>query len=68
MGEARALARRLVANAPLSLRYFKEIVYRDLEMNEPSTAALMRHIYDQVLLSEDGKEGPRAFAEKHQPQ
>ena len=37
-------------------------------MDEPSTAALMRHIYDQVLLSEDAKEGPRAFAGKRQPQ
>jgi enoyl-CoA hydratase len=67
MDEARALARRLVANAPLSLRYFKEIAYRGLEMNEPSIAALTRQIYDQVLLSEDAREGPRAFAEKRPP-
>jgi enoyl-CoA hydratase/carnithine racemase len=67
MDEAMALARRLVANAPLSLRYFKEMAYRGLEMNEPGIAALTRHIYDQVLRSEDSKEGPRAFAEKRPP-
>ena len=42
--------------------------YLSFLMDEPSTAALMRHIYDQVLLSEDAKEGPRAFAGKRQPQ
>ena len=68
MDEAIALGRRLCANAPLSLRYFKEIAYRGLEMNEPSVAALTRHIYDQLLLSEDAKEGPRAFAEKRKPE
>lgn len=67
MDEAMALARRLVANAPLSLRYFKEMAYRGLEMNEPGIAALTRHVYDQVLRSEDSKEGPRAFAEKRPP-
>ncbi len=68
MDEAIALGRRLCANAPLSLRYFKEMAYRGLEMNEPSIAALTRHVYDQLLLSEDAKEGPRAFAEKRKPE
>jgi enoyl-CoA hydratase/carnithine racemase len=66
MDEARALARRL--NTPLSPRHFKEVAYYGLEMNEPITATLMRYIYDQVLLSEGAKEGPRAFAYKRQPQ
>jgi enoyl-CoA hydratase/carnithine racemase len=67
MGEALGLARRLVQNAPLSLRYFKEIAYRGLEMNESSIAAMMRPMYDQLLTTEDSKEGPRAFAEKRKP-
>ena len=68
MEEALTMARHLTANAPLSLRYFKELAYRGLDMSEPALAALTRHIYDQLLLSEDSKEGPRAFAEKRKPQ
>ena len=68
MEEATAVARKLSENAPLSLRYFKELAYRGVEMPEPSVAALTRHIYDQLLRSEDSREGPRAFAEKRKPQ
>lgn len=68
MEEAIALAQRLIANAPLSLRNFKEMAYRGLDMDEPAIAALTTRIYDQLLLSADAKEGPKAFAEKRQPQ
>ena len=68
MDEAKALARQVTENAPLSLRYFKELAYRGLDMSEPALAALTRHLYDQLLRTEDSKEGPRAFAEKRQPQ
>jgi enoyl-CoA hydratase len=67
LDEARALAQELVANAPLSLRYFKEMAYRSLDMSEAATAALTMRIYDQLLLSDDATEGPRAFAEKRPP-
>jgi enoyl-CoA hydratase/carnithine racemase len=68
MEESKALARQIIDNAPLSIRYFKELAYRGLDMSEPALAALTRHLYDQLLRSEDSKEGPRAFAEKRQPQ
>ncbi len=55
LDEAIALATRLQANAPLSLRYFKEIAYRGVEMNEAGIASMTRHIYDQLLQSEDAK-------------
>jgi enoyl-CoA hydratase len=67
MDEARALAQQIIANAPLSIRYYKELAYRGLDMSEPALAALTRHLYDQLLRTEDSKEGPRAFAEKRQP-
>lgn len=66
--ESTALAQRLVEMAPLSLRYFKEMAYRGVEMNEAGLASMTRHIYDMLLQSEDAKEGPNAFAEKRQPQ
>jgi enoyl-CoA hydratase len=68
MDEARAMAQHIIENAPLSVRYFKELAYRGLDMSEPALAALTRHLYDQLLRTEDSKEGPRAFAEKRQPQ
>jgi enoyl-CoA hydratase/carnithine racemase len=67
MDEARAMAQHIIENAPLSVRYFKELAYRGLDMSEPALAALTRHLYDQLLRTEDSKEGPRAFAEKRQP-
>jgi enoyl-CoA hydratase/carnithine racemase len=66
--EAKALARQITDNAPLSIRYFKELAYRGLDMSEPALAALTRHLYDRLLLTEDSREGPRAFAEKRKPQ
>ena len=66
--EAMALGQKLVANAPLSLRNFKELAYRSVDMSESATAALTMRIYDQLLLSGDAKEGPQAFAEKRPPQ
>jgi enoyl-CoA hydratase len=68
MDEARVLAQQITDNAPLSIRYFKELAYRGLDMSEPALAALTRHLYDQLLRTEDSKEGPRAFAEKRKPQ
>jgi enoyl-CoA hydratase/carnithine racemase len=67
MDEAKTLARQIIDNAPLSTRYFKELAYRGLDMSEPALAALTRHLYDQLLRTEDSKEGPRAFAEKRKP-
>lgn len=67
MDAARALAQRLIVNAPLSLRNFKEMAYRGLDMNEAALAALTTRIYDQLLRSQDAQEGPRAFSEKRQP-
>jgi enoyl-CoA hydratase len=68
LDEARAMAQHIIENAPLSVRYFKELAYRGLDMSEPALAALTRHLYDQLLRTEDSKEGPRAFAEKRKPQ
>jgi enoyl-CoA hydratase len=68
MEEARTMAQHIVDNGPLSIRFFKELAYRGLDMSEPALAALTRHLYDQLLRTEDSKEGPRAFAEKRRPQ
>ncbi len=68
MEEAISVAQQIVLNAPLSLQYFKELAYRGLDMSAQAASSLTYHMYDHLLLSEDSKEGPRAFAEKRKPQ
>ena len=68
MAEAMAVAESIAANAPLSLQYIKELAYRGLDMSTQGTASLTYQMYERLLLSEDSKEGPSAFAEKRKPQ
>jgi enoyl-CoA hydratase/carnithine racemase len=68
MAEALTLAQQIAENAPLAVRYFKELAYRGLNMSTQDISALAYHMYDQLLQTEDSKEGPRAFAEKRKPQ
>ena len=67
MPEAMATARKIAENAPLAVQYFKELAYRGLNMSTQDISALTYHMYDQLLETEDAKEGPRAFAEKRKP-
>ena len=67
MAECLALAEQIAENAPLAVQYFKELAYRGLNMSTQDISALTYHMYDQLLATEDSKEGPRAFAEKRKP-
>jgi len=64
LDEARALARRVAANAPLAVQAAKELAVRGGEM--PLGVGLrMEQLVNRLLAeSEDAKEGPAAFAEK----
>ena len=68
MEEALALANQIAENAPLAVQAFKELAYRGQNMSTQDISALTYHMYDQLLTTEDSKEGPRAFAEKRKPQ
>ncbi len=68
MEETLAMAGQIAENAPLAVQYFKELAYRWLNMSTQDISALTYHMYDQLLTTEDSKEGPRAFAEKRKPQ
>ena len=68
MPEAMTLAQQIAENAPLAVQTFKELAYRGLNMSTQDISALTYHMYDQLLTTEDSKEGPRAFAEKRKPQ
>ena len=67
MPEALALAGKIAENSPLAVQYFKELAYRGLNMSSQDISSLTYHMYDQLLTTEDSKEGPRAFAEKRKP-
>jgi enoyl-CoA hydratase/carnithine racemase len=62
-----ACAERIAANAPLSVRAAKQMVYaaRELPLREAYDEA--ERIFEPVYLSVDAQEGPRAFAEKRPP-
>ena len=68
MEEAMTMAGHIADNAPLAVQTFKELAYRGLNMSNQDISALTYTMYDALLLSEDSKEGPKAFAEKRKPQ
>lgn len=65
MPEAMGLARRIAANAPLSIRSMKEKAVKGLEI--PLSSALRLNVGPNPYLSEDRKEGIRARLEKRKP-
>jgi enoyl-CoA hydratase/carnithine racemase len=64
---AQAMARTIAANAPLSVRAAKSLVYLSAEHGWSAALDAADALYEPVYLSEDGQEGPRAFAEKRAP-
>ncbi len=71
MTEAREIAQRIVAAAPLAVRAVKQVVRMTEGLDVEQGYALMRsgdiEAYERMLDSEDRLEGPRAFAEKRKP-
>ena len=67
MEEALTMAQQIADNAPLAVQTFKELAYRGLNMSNQDISALTYQMYDALLLTEDSKEGPKAFAEKRKP-
>ena len=63
-----ALAETIAANAPLSVRAAKEMVYRAAVGRSEDDVAIADAIWEPVYRSEDAQEGPRAFGERRAPQ
>lgn len=68
MDSALAMARKIAANAPLTVQAAREVVYLSSEMGRSAALRAATHVFDRVYRSEDAQEGPRAFAEKRRPQ
>ena len=60
-------ARRIAANAPLSVQATKESVVRGLKVDMREAYKIESELSGRVFSSEDAKEGPKAFAEKRPP-
>ena len=62
------LAEEMIANAPFGLRLTKKVLSRNIDATSLENAVELEN-QTQVLcsLTEDGKEGPRAFIEKRAP-
>ena len=62
-----AFAARIVANAPLSVRASKAMVYAVAEYRRSQAFDEAERIWESAYLSADAQEGPRAFREKRSP-
>lgn len=67
MPRALAMARAIAANAPLTVKAARELVYLAGEMGRSAGLRAARHLFEPVYLSDDAQEGPRAFTEKRAP-
>ena len=65
--QAEEMARKITANAPLALAAIKEASIKGSEMGLKERVAFAQAKRDEVLNTEDAKEGVTAFAEKRAP-
>jgi len=65
---AEAIARKIIANAPLAVQYTMEAVNRGMEMTLPEGLYLEAVLFGVSCATEDKKEGTTAFLEKRQAQ
>lgn len=61
------IAQRIAANAPLSVRAGKAMVYEAAERGRGGALAAGERLFEAAYNSEDAQEGPRAFREKRKP-
>lgn len=64
---AQAMAEAIAANAPLSVRAGKAMVYAAAGRDRDAAWAEAEELFRPAYLSEDAQEGPRAFREKRGP-
>jgi enoyl-CoA hydratase len=65
--EARSLAQEIAANAPLSVRAAKRMLYTSTEMGRTAALDVADVIYESVYRSSDAQEGAAAFRERRPP-
>jgi enoyl-CoA hydratase len=68
MAEARALAARLAAHAPIAMRYIIAAINQGLEMPFAEACAFEATLFGLVASTDDMREGTAAFLEKRKPE
>jgi enoyl-CoA hydratase len=68
LDEARAVAMRIAANAPISVRQAKKSLDKATEIDRMSGYAFEIEAYNRTIVTEDRQEGIDAFNEKRKPQ
>lgn len=67
MAEAQALAARLCENGPLAMKVTKEVLVRGQRMPLSEAWRMGEALRAHARMTEDAREGPRAFVEKRRP-
>jgi enoyl-CoA hydratase/carnithine racemase len=67
MPKAREWAAKICENGPLAVRAAKEAMSIGIDKTLDEGLELERSIVDHVMMTEDGREGPKAFAERRKP-
>src|SRR5208282_4834711 len=61
---AEALARKIIANAPIAVKYTMEAIERGIEMPQEEGLFLEAALFSLACATEDMREGTKAFLEK----
>jgi len=64
IGLAESIARKIIANAPLAVKFSMEAIERGMEMPQEEGLFLEATLFGLVCTTEDMREGTRAFLEK----
>jgi len=67
LATAEAMARKIIANAPLAVKYAMEAVERGMEMPQEEGLYLEATLFGLACATQDMREGTRAFLEKRPP-
>ena len=67
LAEAKKLAARIIANAPLSVAASKRVISEQRDWSVAEMFARQQEITAPILASEDAREGAAAFAQKRKP-
>ena len=68
MAGAEAIAKKICAQAPIAIKYAKDVINNGYDMDLKSASAYEVNTFGIPFASEDLKEGTRAFLEKRKPQ
>ena len=67
MATAIVYARRILANGPLAVQATKELAIRSMDVDMATGLRMEQLVQRHLLRTDDGQEGPRAFAERRTP-